>query len=120
MLAKCANPACLTRFRYLESGTLFRLENERSSSDQIFREYFWLCSGCSPGLTLRLNAEGRLRVAEGGRSPDRGNDDLDFVVLDRQYGMLLSRVTLFRRSGRRHQKTEGGHVHDERQLERQL
>ena len=111
MLAKCANPACLTRFRYLESGTLFRLENERSSSDQTFREYFWLCRGCSHGLTLRLNAAGRLRVAEGNTLPERGDDVLDFTVLDRQHGMLLSRVTLFRRRGRRQQKTEGGLVY---------
>lgn len=109
MLAKCANPACLTRFRYLESGTLFRLENEaRNSSDQTFQEYFWLCGGCSLGLTLRLNSAGRLRVAEGNPLPDRGDDRLDFVVLDRQSGMLLSRVTLLRRRGRRHEYTEGG------------
>ena len=112
MLAKCANPACLTRFRYLENGTLFRLENEaRSSSDRPFQEYFWLCGGCSPGLTLRLNAAGRLRVAKGNTLPDRGDDRLDFVVLDRQFGMLLSRVTLFRRRGRRFEKTEGELVH---------
>jgi len=111
MLAKCANPPCLMRFRYLESGTLFRLENEQSSSDQTFREHFWLCSDCSPGLTLRLNPAGRLRVAEGSTSPERGNDALDFVVLDRRHGMLLSRVTLFRRRGRRHEKTEGEDVH---------
>src|SRR5215470_17682148 len=98
MLAKCANPACLTRFRYLESGTLFRLENDPRSSDQTFREYFWLCSGCSPELTLRLNATGRLRLAEGS-TPERGDNDLDFVVLDRHCGILLSRVTLLRRRG---------------------
>ncbi|HTS07146.1 MAG TPA: hypothetical protein VMP68_16315 [Candidatus Eisenbacteria bacterium] len=112
MLAKCANPACSTRFRYLESGTLFRLENEaRSSSDQAFREYFWLCGGCSSGLTLRLNAAGRLRVVEGGPLPQRRDNDLDFVVLDRQHGMQLSRVTLLRRTGRRHENTEGGLVY---------
>jgi hypothetical protein len=112
MLAKCANPACLTRFRYLESGTLFRLENEpQISSDQTFREYFWLCNGCSSGLTLRLNSAGRLRVAEGTTLPERGDDIFDFVPLDRRFGMLLSRVTLFRRRGRRQEKTEGGLVH---------
>ena len=112
MLGKCADPACLTQFRYLESGTLFRLENDpQTSADQTFREYFWLCGGCSPGLTLRLNAAGRLRVAEGSTLPKRGDNDLDFVVLDRRYGMQLSRVTLLRRSGRRHEKTEGGLVH---------
>ena len=112
MLAKCANPACLMRFRYLESGTLFRLENEPgTSSDKTFQEYFWLCGECSLGMTLRLNGAGRLRVAEGNPSRHRGDDRLDFVVLDRQYGMLLSRVTLLRRRGRRHENTEGGLVY---------
>jgi len=111
MLAKCANPACVARFRYLESGTLFRLENDPRTSDQIIREYFWLCSGCSSGLTLRLNEAGRVRIAEGSALPQRRDHDVDFVVLDRQCGMLLSRVTLFRRHCRRHERTEGGHVH---------
>ena len=109
MLAKCANHACLTRFRYLENGTLFRLESDpQKSSDHKFPEYFWLCRGCSPSLTLRLNGAGRIRVAKSSDLQQPGDDGIDFVLLDRQNGTLLSRITLFQHRGRRQQKTEGG------------
>lgn len=111
MLAKCANPECVTEFRRIENGTLFRLENEqRCPSQHTFREYFWMCRGCSSGLTLRLNAAGRIRVAETTEPlAQQKEDSVDFVLLDRQYGMLLSQITLFQHHGQRHEKAEGGH-----------
>jgi hypothetical protein len=48
MVAKCANPPCRTRFRYLGEGRLFRIEIESSKN-----EYFWLCSDCASKMTLK-------------------------------------------------------------------
>lgn len=111
MLAKCANPACFTRFRYLESGTLFRLESDpRLSSGGVFREYFWLCRGCSSKLKLRLDETGTVCVSDTDDGAQRGNEVGDLVLLDRQNGMLLSRISLFQHRGRRHEKPERGQV----------
>ncbi len=113
MLTKCANPVCLTHFRYLESGTLFRYENDpRAAPDRTHREYFWLCRECSSSLTLRLDADGTVYVAEDG-AEDRfpAGDSLDFVLLGRQNGMLLSRIKLFQTRVRRHDGNERGQVH---------
>jgi len=107
MLAKCANPACFTRFRYLESGTLFRLESDpRLSSGGVFREYFWLCRGCSSNLTLQLDETGTVSVGESDDGAQRGNDGGDLVLFDRQNGLLLSRILLFQDRSRRHEKPE--------------
>ena len=112
MLAKCTNHACTARFRYLETGTLFRLESDpQCSSDGPFREYFWLCRGCSSNLTLRLDGAGGIHVAQGSNPEQRRNDGLDYVLLDRQNGRLLSRITLFRNRSRRHEKTDVGRVY---------
>lgn len=108
MLTKCANPICLTHFRYLENGTLFRYENDpRAAPDRTHREYFWLCGTCSTSLMLRLDVEGRVYVAEDEaeyRLPT--GDGLDFVLLGRQNGMLLSRIKLFQTRARRHDVSE--------------
>jgi hypothetical protein len=110
MLAKCANPACFTVFRYLEYGTLFRLENDPwCSSHARVREYFWLCRSCSTALRVQLDDQGNIRVAPVGHPPRRGEDGLDFVLLDRQNGMLLSRITFFKPRGRR-ERIEGGEL----------
>ena len=110
MLAKCANPECVRQFRRIENGTLFRLETEsRCSSEHTFREYFWMCRGCSSGLTLRLNAAGGVRVAQTTEPLAQQKDAVDFVLLDRQHGMLLSQITLFQHHGARHPTAEGGH-----------
>jgi hypothetical protein len=65
MIAKCANPACSTPFRYLHEGRLFRFERGVSEKGQPFLsfdatgpersnrvEFFWLCDQCSTRMTL--------------------------------------------------------------------
>jgi hypothetical protein len=49
MVTKCANPACVARFRYLSKGRLFRLEVEYDKD-----EYFWLCSDCASKMVLKV------------------------------------------------------------------
>ena len=112
MLAKCANPACLTPFRYVDSGTLFRLETDPwCSSDNNVREYFWLCRGCSTCMTLRLNDAAKVRVARLDIRPLPEENGIDFVLLERQNGMLLSRVMELRDRPRRHDHAQKGQVH---------
>jgi hypothetical protein len=48
MVAKCANPPCSARFRYLGEGRLFRMEIKSGKN-----EYFWLCSDCTSKMTLK-------------------------------------------------------------------
>lgn len=58
MLSKCANPACTTPFQYLRDGRLFQMEtgvgpqlvSDKKPQHRV--EYFWLCSRCSPEMTL--------------------------------------------------------------------
>ena len=65
MIAKCANPACSTPFRYLHEGRLFRFERRVPEKGQPFLsidatrqersnrvEFFWLCDQCSAKMTL--------------------------------------------------------------------
>ena len=65
MLAKCANPDCGSRFRYLNEGTVYLAEWPRegdtcelgdgdgpSSRRMSRREMFWLCTACNLRLTL--------------------------------------------------------------------
>lgn len=49
MVAKCANPHCSARFRYLSQGKLFRLEVNYGKYD-----YFWLCADCAPKMSLKV------------------------------------------------------------------
>ena len=71
MLAKCANPECGARFRYLNEGTVYIAEWPSEGAACALtdwdgppdrhagrREMFWLCSTCNGRLTL---------VAEGDR-----------------------------------------------------
>ena len=65
MLAKCANPACSARFRYLHEGKLFAIESKADSlrrgppSDPEYLgksnspQYFWLCSSCCGVMTVQ-------------------------------------------------------------------
>ena len=113
MLTKCANPVCLTHFRYLENGTLFRYENDpRAAPDQRHREYFWLCGNCSSSLTLRLDAQGKVYVTEN-EAEERvpGESGPDFEPLGRQQGMLLSRIRFFQTRSRRQDSGEQRQVH---------
>lgn len=57
MLSKCANPACLARFRYLRQGRIFNIETgsvfsggNGSPSHKI--EHFWLCERCAQTLKV--------------------------------------------------------------------
>lgn len=69
MLAKCANPACSSRFLYLGEGKLFRIEvpaegqppegGEPSGQPYLVTrkpvrrvEHYWLCARCAASLTL--------------------------------------------------------------------
>lgn len=56
MLSKCANPACLARFRTLRSGRLFQIEIKAvpsaSAQPSSRIEYFWLCGDCARIMKL--------------------------------------------------------------------
>jgi len=56
LLSKCANPACLARFRTLRHGRLFRVEIKAVSSGSAHPssriEYFWLCGDCARVMKL--------------------------------------------------------------------
>jgi hypothetical protein len=52
VLSKCANPACLARFRYLHEGRIFNIEIKAASGGDFAHlndrvEHFWLCEGCA-------------------------------------------------------------------------
>jgi len=65
MVAKCANPTCSARFRYLHEGELFAIEfqadslrHARSVDPEYIGhshdcEYFWLCSSCCCTMTVQ-------------------------------------------------------------------
>lgn len=85
MLAKCANPECGARFRYLNEGTVYLAEwpnegdtCELSDSDGLVnhrvgrREMFWLCSTCNRQLTLIADGD---RAIVALRDEVRENDD---------------------------------------------
>jgi hypothetical protein len=101
MLGKCANPSCSTPFRYLRDGRLFRLE-----ADPRFRnakpnklEFFWLCDGCSPRMSLRISEGGNvlpIQLRGSGRSDFDGKG---ITLVDRRDGLLLSRLG-FSKAGR--------------------
>ena len=70
MLSKCANPSCLTTFRYLHEGRLYVITHRetlagrkpRCSSKSGQLEYAWLCSHCSLFLTIQIDEEFGARV----------------------------------------------------------
>lgn len=67
MLSKCANPTCLTLFRYLHEGRLYlissvsRFDRQKRLSTPGSRsgspEYAWLCSVCSSYMTIHIDEE---------------------------------------------------------------
>ena len=69
MLDKCANSICLTPFRRLSHGKLFRVERKafvagftgltpsRRSRPRRHVEHYWLCDQCSSVLTLIFEKE---------------------------------------------------------------
>ena len=66
MVSKCANPGCSAPFLYMRQGKLFCIETGGNTADKgptfgadptVERksrhlEFFWLCDGCAPQLTL--------------------------------------------------------------------
>ena len=56
MLAKCANPSCPTRFRYLSEGRIFYVHFPASDTGieagprQV--EHYWLCETCAQDLRV--------------------------------------------------------------------
>ena len=92
MLAKCVNPSCPAPFRYLEEGRLFRLESDRALGlpNRQKSEYFWLCSPCSRTMTLRLHEHGGVVVARFTEPALPAADRAEFILLDRQRGLLLT------------------------------
>ena len=92
MLAKCVNPSCPAPFRYLEEGRLFRLESDRALglANREKSEYFWLCSGCSRTMTLRLAEHGGVAVTPFTEPAAHATDRAKFILLDRQRGLLLT------------------------------
>jgi hypothetical protein len=69
MLAKCANPACSTTFRYLHEGKLFAIEPKANSAKRgppadpeytgrvRILECFWLCSSCCCALRVQWDGD---------------------------------------------------------------
>ena len=88
MLSKCANPNCLTTFRYLHEGRLYLIDTRESPAGHTSRrsrksrqvEYAWLCSSCSLYLTIQIDEELGTRAVpkvEGKRSPKFGTSTID-------------------------------------------
>jgi hypothetical protein len=61
MVNCCANPACRTEFRLLDSGDLYAIE--RTSADT---EFFWICSNCSSRFNLSLDSMGKVLLTPRG------------------------------------------------------
>jgi len=99
MLAKCSNAWCSATFRYLDEGRLFQLETDPTleSSKTRATEYFWLCKGCSTGMTLRLAQDGSV-VAAGLREALRNGPQVAFASVNRENGQLLRSVSFLRGS----------------------
>jgi hypothetical protein len=94
VLAKCVNPMCPAPFRYLEEGRLFRLESDRPLGlpKGEKSEYFWLCSPCCGTMTLRLDEHDGVAVAPFKEPAQRAAGRAEFILLDRQRGLLLTRL----------------------------
>jgi hypothetical protein len=74
MISKCANPACSTRFLYLNEGKLFRFEHEVKEETELLLgfdpnlrkrsrsvEFYWLCKTCAAQMTLVRRKDGGVR-----------------------------------------------------------
>jgi hypothetical protein len=90
MVSKCVNPYCAAPFRYLDQGRLFRLENDVPVKSREPAEYFWLCSACSRTMTLCLSEDRGIAIAPFKAPAERAAERVDFILLDRQRGLLLT------------------------------
>jgi hypothetical protein len=94
MLGKCTNPSCSASFRYMEEGTLFRLQTDPALrlSNPKRPEYFWLCRSCSATMTLHISKEGKV-VPVALPAPTHGvSHRSNFKWLKREDGLTLSDV----------------------------
>jgi hypothetical protein len=98
MLGKCTNPSCSASFRYMEEGTLFRLETDPvlGLSNPKRPEYYWLCRSCSAAMTLHIKEGKVVPVALPAPLPDVLHNGVphksDFIWPKREGGLTLSDV----------------------------
>jgi len=113
MLGKCINPQCSEKFRYLESGRLFRIENYHVGSPTRFStpEYFWLCRNCSRKMTLRLDETNGIKIMNFCETGVSESDSFPFVPLDRRNGLLLNEIRLTAGVRRHARASQGGQIH---------
>jgi hypothetical protein len=98
MLAKCTNSSCSASFRRLDEGQLFQLENAQTvGASTNSTEYFWLCSDCSAGMTLRLSQDGRVGPT-GLPEAIYGGPQVALISLNRENGLCLRSVSFLRSS----------------------
>ena len=66
MLAKCANPSCTNKFRYLREGKLFSFQglplSTQVSRNFEAKEHWWLCAKCAVTLTIHFDPEMGIHV----------------------------------------------------------
>ena len=72
MLAKCANPSCLTPLIYLREGKIFMMEYSappqvRGAGPALVKpstrvEHFWLCGPCSAEMTITYDKQHGMSV----------------------------------------------------------
>jgi len=91
MLGKCSNPSCSASFRYMEEGTLFRLETDPTLrlSNPMKPEYYWLCRNCAAAMTLHISNEGKVIPVALSDRPDGVPHRNNFVWSKREDGLRL-------------------------------
>lgn len=96
MLAKCTNPQCLSPFRYLGAGRLFRRDNEEVPAGfaRIRPEYFWLCASCSEVMTLRINEDGEVLPVAAHTTIHGLSNAIDIIIREQKYRISLHSVEL--------------------------
>jgi hypothetical protein len=98
MLCKCANSSCFASFSRLDEGKLFQLENAQTvGASTNSTEYFWLCSNCSAGMTLRLSQDGSVGPT-GLPEAIYGGPQVALISLNRENGLCLRSVSFLRSS----------------------
>ena len=60
MIARCANPDCVSTFRMWE-GKVYHFDRKVEDVDgsiKLVADHYWLCQACSPTMSLELTEEG--------------------------------------------------------------
>ena|SRR5437016_5330724 len=95
MLAKCSNPSCSARFRYLGNGRLFLLESDPAlttgKSNRV--EYFWLCRDCCSTMTLGLGQDDTVAAVPLLQPFRSAPDGVSLISVDRRRGLLLHSIS---------------------------